>query len=195
VTTLDQADAADDVADDAAVFAAAVRRPELLADVFDRYAPELLRYLTRRVGPHDAEDLLGDLFVVALERRASFDGAAGSARPWLYGIASNLLRRHHRDEVRFLRALARVGEDPPTPSFDEHVDERVTSAQDLRRLATALAGLSTGDRDVLLLVAWGDLAHDEVATALAIPAGTVKSRLHRARRQLRAHLDAKDVRR
>ena len=188
MTSLDQAD----VAGDAELFAASARRPELLADVFDRYAPELLRYLTRRVGAHDAEDLLGDLFVVALERRASFDPGADSARPWLYGIASNLLHRHRRDEVRFLRALARVGDEPPSPSFAERVEERVDSGQQERRLATALAQLSDGDRDVLLLVAWGDLAQDEVAAALGIPPGTVKSRLHRARRQLRAHLDAKD---
>lgn len=177
---------------DAELFAASVRRPELLADVFDRHAPELLRYLTRRVGPHDAEDLLGDLFVVALERRAAFDHGAGSARPWLYGIASNLLHRHRRDEVRFLRALTRLGGEPETTCFDERVEARVDSGAEARGLAVALAGLSSGDRDVLLLVAWAELAQDEVAAALGIPPGTVKSRLHRARRQLRAHLEAKD---
>ena len=191
MTSLDQ----DARTGDAALFAASARRPELLADVFDRHAPELLRYLTRRVGPHDAEDLLGDLFVVALERRASFDPAAASARPWLYGIASNLLHRHRRDEVRFLRALARLGDEPAVASFDERVEARVDSAAQSRPLAAALAGLSSGDRDVLLLVAWAGLAQDEVAAALGIPPGTVKSRLHRARRQLRSHLDTKDGRR
>jgi len=180
------------LASDAELFAASVRRPEVLAEIFDRHAPELLRYLTRRVGPHDAEDLLGDLFVVALERRSSFAADAGSARPWLYGIASNLLHRHRRDEVRFLRALARIGDEPPTASFDECVEARVDSGAQSWGLAAALAALSSGDRDVLLLVAWGELAQAEVAAALGIPPGTVKSRLHRARRQLRTHLDAKD---
>ncbi|MGN0064341.1 MAG: RNA polymerase sigma factor [Nocardioides sp.] len=142
---------------DAEVLDLARERPEQLGILFDRYAPELLRHLTRRVGAADAEDVLADVFVVALERRESYDPSAPSARPWLYGIATNLLHRRRRAQARHLRALARM---------------------------------SPEDRDVVLLVAWGDLSQPEVAAALGIPAGTVKSRLHRARRVLRAHLAA-----
>jgi RNA polymerase sigma-70 factor, ECF subfamily len=193
VTSLDEPRAVSPPRSDAELFQASVRRPELLAEIFDRYAPELLRYLARRIGPHDAEDLLGDVFVVALERRRSFDPGAASARPWLYGIASNLLHRRRRDEVRSWRALARVGDDLGVTIFDDEVEDRLDSRGAVQDLAGALAELSSGDRDVLLMVAWAELTHDEIATALEIPVGTVKSRLHRARRVLRAHLpSAKD---
>jgi RNA polymerase sigma factor (sigma-70 family) len=188
VTSLDEPLTASRPRSDAELFQASVRRPEVLAEVFDRHAPDLLRYLARRIGPHDAEDLLGDVFVVALERRGSFDASAASARPWLYGIASNLLHRRRRDEVRSWRALARVGDDAGVAIFDEEVEARLDSTGAVRGLAGALAELSAGDRDVLLMVAWAELTHDEIATSLDIPVGTVKSRLHRARRVLRAHL-------
>ena len=174
---------------DAALFAASVRTPRLFAEVFDRHARELLRYLTRRVGAHDAEDLLGDTFTIAFERRASFDADAVSARPWLYGIASNLLHRRRRDEVRFFKAMSRIGHDSGISLFDDDAASRLDSAEAVRGLAEALASLTAGDRNVLLLVAWAQLSHDEIATALDIPVGTVKSRMHRARRILRATLD------
>ncbi|WP_208322851.1 RNA polymerase sigma factor [Mumia sp. ZJ1417] len=178
-------------ATDAALFAASVSKPAALSEVFDRHAPSLLRYLTRRLGPHDAEDALGDVFVVALERRASFDPGATSARPWLYGIASNLIARRHRDEVRFLRTLQREGTPAATLEFEDAAADRMDADRSFRDLAGALAELSTGDRDVLLLIAWAQLGQDEVASALEIPVGTVKSRLHRARRLLREQLDVK----
>lgn len=172
---------------DVEVFAEAVRRPEVLGEVFDRYAPELLRYLTRRLGPVDAEDVLGDLFVVIVERRASFDAAAASALPWLYGIASRLVARRHRAETRRLRAVAR-GDVGIAELFEDAAAERADADRVSNRLAGALAGLSAGDRDVVLLTAWGGLQQHEVSSALGIPVGTVKSRLHRARACLRAEL-------
>lgn len=69
---------------------------------------------------------------------------------------------------------------------------RVAAQDHDRRLAGALAGLSRGDRDVLLLVAWGDLSYEEVAEALGVPVGTVRSRLHRARKKTRAALGGDD---
>lgn len=174
---------------DAALVAASVRRPSLFAELFDRHAAELLRYLTRRVGANDAEDVLGDTFTVAFERRASFDPAATSARPWLYGIASNLMHRRRRDEVRFLRALARVSHAPAADTFEDDVASRVDSTERVRGLAGALASLSAGDREVLLLVVWAQLSHEDTAAALEIPVGTVKSRMHRARRILRDTLE------
>lgn len=188
MTSLDEPLTASPPRSDAELFRASERRPELLAEIFDRHAPDLLRYLARRIGPHDAEDLLGDVFVVALERRTVFDADATSARPWLYGIASNLLRRRRRDEVRSWRALARVGDDSGVAILDDRIEDRLDSTGTVRGLAGALAELSAGDRDVLLMVAWAELTHDEIASALEIPVGTVKSRLHRARRKLRAHL-------
>ncbi len=173
---------------DAELLAASVSAPRLIGEVFDRHSAEVLRYLTRRVGPQDAEDLLSQTFLIALERRGAFQAAAESARPWLYGIASNLLLRRRRDEVRFLRALARLPLDHGVTIFEESTAARIDAKAEAGAIAGPLAELAPGDRNVLLLLAWAQLSHEEIATALEIPVGTVKSRLHRARRQLRQGL-------
>lgn len=170
--------------DDHAVVAASLERPEAFGELFERHALELHRFLGRRLGDL-ADDVLGELFATAFERRASYRAELADSRPWLYGIAANLVRRHHRAESTRYRALARV---PVALVALDTSHEAITSADAaaLRpRLAEALAGLKPADRDVLLLLAWGQLDQAEVAAALGIPVGTVRSRLHRARRQLR----------
>jgi RNA polymerase sigma-70 factor, ECF subfamily len=106
------------------------------------------------------------------------------------GIATNLLRRHHRDEARLLRALARASADPlPAHCHADRVASRVDADALSRRLAALLAEVPARERDVLLLHAWADLDADEISRALDIPPGTVRSRLHRARKRLRPALD------
>ena len=143
--------------------AAAIRRslahPAAFADVFDRHFVAVHRYVHRRAGRDIADELTGETFRVAFQARVHWSRMTPDARPWLLGIATNLLRRHRRTEERRLRALA-----------------------------AALAALSPDDRDVLLLIALGDLAYDDAAEALGIPPGTVASRLNRARRVLTATL-------
>lgn len=90
------------------------------------------------------------------------------------------------------RALARTGTDPAAEGHADRVDSQVSAAGIQQRLAAALASLMAGDRDVLLLIAWADLSYDEVAVALGIPVGTVRSRLHRARRKTREALGGQD---
>ncbi|MEV6927215.1 RNA polymerase sigma factor [Dactylosporangium sp. NPDC051485] len=158
--------------------------------LFDRHAAALHRYLARRVGDPTAEDLVAQAFLVAFERRDRYDAARAEARAWLFGIATNLLRRHHRDEARLLRALARTGTDPVTdPGPAERVASRVDANRSSRRLAAVLADLPGRERDVLLLYAWADMGPDEISRVLDIPVGTVRSRLHRARKRLRPLLD------
>jgi RNA polymerase sigma-70 factor (ECF subfamily) len=150
------------------------------------------RYLHRRVGLHLAEDLASETFVVAFRRRASYDGAEDDARPWLFGIATNLLRRYQRTERRKLAAFARTGADPVVafdPALDAAEDRAQAEAVE-QPLAAALAALRPEDRDVLLLYAWADLSYREVATALGVPVGTVRSRLARAREMVRGLLAA-----
>ncbi|MFD9393396.1 RNA polymerase sigma factor [Streptomyces sp. NPDC060000] len=178
--------------EDASVIARSLTRPELFGEVYHRYAAVIHRYAARRLGEDAAEDLTAETFLTAFRTRGRYDVSRASARPWLYGIAANLIGKQRRAEVRALRALARTGHDPVADSWADRSDSRVTAQAAQGRLAGALAGLSRGDRDVLLLVAWADLGYQEVAEALSIPVGTVRSRLNRARRKVRLALGGVD---
>lgn len=166
--------------------------PERIVGLYERHAAELYRYCARRVGPDRADDVVASTFLTAYERRHSFDPAQPNALPWLYGIATNQLRRHRRDEVRGYRALARTGVDPlNTDVVDSHAarsDERADATALTRRLAAVLAALPHRQRDVLLLYAVAEMEPTKIASALGIPAGTVRSYLYRARTRLRAAL-------
>lgn len=137
-----------------------------------------------------AEDLTMTVFLKAFESRHRFLPSVDDARPWLYGIATNVLRRHARTERRRLRAYA----DSPAAAPDDLDETALADRIDAGALATgiygALADLPQRERDVLLLIAWADLSYEEVATALRIPVGTVRSRLHRARGRLRELMPA-----
>jgi RNA polymerase sigma-70 factor (ECF subfamily) len=162
---------------------------ERFGPLFDRHAPAVHRYLARRIGA-PADDLLAETFLIAFRRRASYRQVHVDVRPWLFGIATNVLRRHVRQEVRRYRALARAATElGDGSSLADETAGRV-DAQSLRReLSAALATLNRGDRDVLLLTAWAELSYAEIAAVLKIPVGTVRSRLNRARRVTRAALD------
>lgn len=180
--------------DDAQLIEESATDPEAFAILYDRHAATLHRYVARRLGEGAADDIVADTFFSAFSKRARFDPATSrDARPWLYGIAANLIGKHARSEVRMLRAYARTGADPVltrqvTAACDEDAAGRVDSASASRDLARALSALAAGDREVLLLVAWADLSYAEVAAALGIPVGTVRSRLNRARTKVRAAL-------
>jgi RNA polymerase sigma factor (sigma-70 family) len=171
--------------------------PQDFAETFDRYFREIHGYIARRLGTGVADDIAAETFLIAYRKRASFDYQEGTVRAWLYGIATRLVSHHRRDELRAYRALQRAAARPATDDrmvdHTDRVTERVAAAAVQRELAPALAALSQGDRDVLLLVALADLTHAEVASALGIPYGTVGSRLSRARRQLRAALGPQDT--
>ncbi|WP_214319897.1 RNA polymerase sigma factor [Nonomuraea sediminis] len=159
-------------------------------EVFDAHFSEIHKYVAHRLGPDAAEDVVSDTFLVAFRKRAKFDPARATARAWLYGIATNLIGKHRRQEARALAALGRYGPEGDAPGHEDRVAARV-SAQSLRpELARALAALDRRDRDVVGLVALAGLSHEEVAAALGIPYGTVGSRLSRARRKLRGALGA-----
>ncbi|MCX4509802.1 MULTISPECIES: RNA polymerase sigma factor [Streptomyces] len=178
--------------EDAELIAQSLARPELFAGLYERHAADIHRYAARRLGESAADDITADTFLAAFRTRARYDLARPSARPWLYGIAANLIGKHRRAEVRALRALARTGHDPVAESWSDRADARVAAQATGGPLASALAALSTGDRHVLLLVAWADLGYQEVADALSIPVGTVRSRLNRARRKVREALGGAD---
>jgi RNA polymerase sigma factor (sigma-70 family) len=153
---------------------------EQFTDVHDRYFGEIYRYVAGRLGAQTAEDVAAETFLVAFDRRKSFDATRGELRAWLFGIATNLVSRHRRKEARHYRALSRLD----VPVAAEGHENRVVSAIAAGQLGKALSRLSAGERDVLLLVALGELGYAEVAEALRISPGTVGSRLTRARKKL-----------
>jgi RNA polymerase sigma factor (sigma-70 family) len=174
--------------DDAAVIEASRAEPDCFSSLFDRHAPHIHRYLARRIGTQAADDLVAETFLVAFRKRARYDLRCHDARPWLYGIATNLVGQHRREEVRQFRLRSTAGPEPVQHDHAERAALDVTAQSVRTPLAGALARLSRADRDVLLLIAWEQLSYDEVARALGIPVGTVRSRLHRARTKVREAL-------
>ena len=155
-------------------------------EVFAAEFEPLHRYIGRRLGISAADDLAAETFAIAYRRWEDLDPARPVA-PWLYGIASNLMRHQWRKERRMLRAYARTGADPALPEESVSLD-RVEARSERPALAAALADLRREDREVLLLHAWADLSDLEIAAALSLPVGTVKSRLSRAREHMRNRL-------
>jgi RNA polymerase sigma factor (sigma-70 family) len=174
---------------DSDAVSASLHTPAGFATIFDRHFDVVHAYLQRRVGPDLADELSAQTFLVAFDKRGGYDPAQPDARPWLLGIATNLVRRHHRDEVRQFRAYARSAADPVLDSFDG-VEARLDASKMRRELVDALAHVPVEELDVLLLYAWAELSYAEIACALDIPTGTVRSRLSRARGRIRAALDA-----
>ena len=174
--------------DDTSILLRSRSRPEEFAVLFDRHAPCIHRYLARRLGDQHADDLVAETFLTAFRRRDTFRPEQGDVRPWLYGIATRLIAQHRRDEARALRLHRAVPPDDDTVCHAEQVVADVTAAALWGVLTEALTGLADGDRDVFLLIAQEELTYEQVAAALGIPVGTVRSRLHRARTQLRAQL-------
>jgi RNA polymerase sigma-70 factor, ECF subfamily len=176
----------DESRNDAELIARASKEPELFAVVFDRHFATIHRYLERRIGRDGADELSGDVFRIAFEQRSRFRPTHASALPWLYGVATNLMLRRWRAESRYLCAIERLGNGRPDPGADlDGAENRIVARAARGRLLDALARLPASDRDVVVLVAWEELSYEEVAVALDIPQGTVRSRLNRARRRLR----------
>jgi RNA polymerase sigma-70 factor (ECF subfamily) len=174
------------------VIAESLETPGAFGVIFDRHGSTLLRFLARRVDPAVAEDLLGEVFRIAFERRSAFEQDRDSARPWLYGIAANLVAKHHRSEARRFRAMARVSAARVSAArlLDDDPAERAVAAADAGalwpRVVDAIGALPEAERQVLLLFAWEELSYDEIAQALGVPVGTVRSRLSRGRARLAA---------
>jgi RNA polymerase sigma factor (sigma-70 family) len=134
-------------ADDAAIIRRSRDEPEQFAALFRTRAPEIRRYVTRRIGAEAADDVVAETFLTAFRQRGGYDLGRADARPWLYGIATNLIGHHRRSETRLLRALARTGRDPLAESFTDRVDAEVSAGAARRLLAAALAKLPPPHRD------------------------------------------------
>lgn len=177
---------------DAEVIQASLAEPDAFAPIFDRHFNAVYGYLARRGGAGLADDLTGQVFETAFTARRTFDLDRASARPWLYGIALNTLRRHRRTATRRGAAYRRLLKRDRGIAVDDlgEVDGAVDADRRSPALQAGLAALHRRDREPLLLHVWEDLSYAEVAEALGIPIGTVRSRVHRARTRLRASLGA-----
>ena len=149
-------------------------------------------FATSRAGSV-GEEIAAESFRLAFDRRRQYDLTYSDSRPWLFGIASNLIRDHFRKAERGRRATARAAI-VDTSDFADQTLGRIEAEQLGPQLAAALAALPAADRDALLLLAWADLNYEEIGRALAIPIGTVRSRIHRARARVQAHLNREDER-
>jgi RNA polymerase sigma-70 factor (ECF subfamily) len=148
----------------------------------EQHSAALHGYFARRV-PHAADDLLAETWLQAFAARRGFDPGLGTARGWLFGVARNVLLLH----------LRRAGRDTavPTPETSDPwqaVDRRLDAAALAPQLRRALADLPAEERELMLLVAWEQLTPSEAASVVGIPAGTARSRLHRARGRMRERL-------
>ncbi|WP_219819395.1 RNA polymerase sigma factor [Pseudoclavibacter sp. AY1F1] len=160
--------------------------PAAFAELYDRHHRLVHRYAARRTNQEIADDLLSETFLVAFEQRGRFDPTKGEPQAWLLGIATTLLKKHRRVEEREWRnfTAADAASSIEDHDFTRDAESRLDAYAQVRRLRTAVNALAKGDRDALLLYAWGDLDYEGVAAALGIPIGTVRSRLNRARRKL-----------
>lgn len=159
--------------------------PDAVALLFRRHSKAIYNYLFRSTANWaTAEDLLSTVFLEAWRRRDK-ELAEGAVLPWLYGIATNVLRNSRRSERRFRSALRRLPQSGPEPDFSQLAEERVDDERRMRQALSLLHQLPRREQEVFVLCAWMELSYDDAALALELPIGTVRSRLSRARARLR----------
>jgi RNA polymerase sigma-70 factor (ECF subfamily) len=150
--------------------------------LFEAHQARVLAYLLRRAEqPADAADLLADVFLTAWRRLDTIP--ADHAGLWLIGVARKILGNHRRGAVRRNQLADRLRETfaPMTLSADTPGGVR-----------EALAKLTKSDRELLTLSNWDDLSPAEIGIVLGVSQGTVRVRLHRAKRRLRNVLQEGD---
>lgn len=156
------------------------------AVLFDRHVQSVYRFCARRCGDLDlAEDLTSQTFLEAWRIRGRVVPSE-SMLPWLFGVATNVVRNSARAGRRYRTAMARI---EPATDIADHGDAVVNRAAASAALVAAAAALNTlpeRDRDVVALVVWEGLSYQQAA--VDIPVGTVRSRLNRGRSRLAAAL-------
>ena len=177
-------------ATDAEVILASDRTPELFAEVFDRHQAAVHAFAARRAGRDAADDVLSEVFLSAFAQRERFQAGAESALPWLYGIAGNVLKRRWRSLASADRLIRSAASEAvhTISSHEDNIADGLDSARDWAAVRERLGQLAEGDREAILLYAWEELTYPQIAEAMGIPVGTVRSRIHRARAILRESL-------
>jgi RNA polymerase sigma-70 factor (ECF subfamily) len=177
---------------DCEIILASRRRPEMFEVIFERHYQSVYRFAAGRAGIDEAGDIASDTFVRAFDRRDRFRPDRESALPWLFGIAANVARERRRKSARRMNMVRRsvtliAGEDA---RFENEAADRIDALSYRPELATALASLTDDEYQVLMLLALADFSYPDIAEHLDIPIGTVRSRIHRARRKMRELMEA-----
>lgn len=170
---------------DAEIIEGSFKDPEQFSVIFDRHYGDIHRFVVAAVGPTDGPDLAAEVFARAFEKRRGYRVSYPSARPWLWGIASNLIGDYYRGRARQERAYRRVP--PVTPERDPSDDtvNRIVAETERPHLAAAMEQLRSEDAKVLLLFVVRQHSYSEIASILGVAEGTVRSRLNRTRTKLR----------
>ncbi|MEV3914089.1 RNA polymerase sigma factor [Streptomyces canus] len=166
--------------------------PDAFAELFDECARVVYSHAYRLTADWSlAEDVMSTTFMEAWRRRASVEAEGGSLRPWLLGIATNVVRSRHRSNRRYRSAVSAAA--AAEERVEDHAEETAGRLDDRRRLNATMAALSLlrgPEREVLTLCLWEGMEYVEAARVLGIPVGTVRSRISRARAKLRKLADA-----
>jgi RNA polymerase sigma factor (sigma-70 family) len=162
---------------------------DAFAVLFDEHAQAVYRYAVGLSGNWSvAEEVVSLTFLEAWRLRQTVSPDGGSLQPWLLGIAVNVARNQARAARRHQAAMSRLPSPPDLRDFADELTGRLDDQHRLAALRAAVRGLPAGERDVLICV-WSGLGCAEAAQALGVPEGTVRTRLARARRRLRAVTD------
>jgi RNA polymerase sigma factor (sigma-70 family) len=173
-----------EASDEALLHASSNGDDQAFASLYERHARRIYNYLFRRLADwSEAEDLTAVVFLEAFRRRADAVLVEGELSPWLYGVATNVLRNRRRAQWRHRRLLSRLAGEPWS-SITSDLHERVEATERMRSVLTRIRRLPRSQQDVIALCVWSGLSYDEAATALGVPVGTVRSRLARARESL-----------
>jgi RNA polymerase sigma-70 factor (ECF subfamily) len=154
------------------------------SELYERHARTIYNYLFRRLADwSEAEDLTAVVFLEAFRRRRDVVIVEGKVLPWLYGIATNVLRNRRRALWRHRRLVAQLESEPARATAPDAA-ARAEAAARMRSVLARIALLPRPQQDVIALCLWSDLSYEEAAVALGVPIGTVRSRLARARAAL-----------
>lgn len=176
---------------DSELIRASLGEPDCFALVFDRHFSSVFRFVGASVRRDHVADISSEVFVRAFEQRSRYNLAYRSARPWLLGIASNLIADHYRKQAREDRAYRRASATAAgSQDFENGTSERVDAEMSSPLLRKALEALRPEDVSIVVLFAVEQMTYREIASALGIPEGTVRSRLSRARVRLRNFIEA-----
>lgn len=177
---------------DAELIAASLDDPDRFSVIYRRHRDDLFRFVARRVGSDRAADLTADVFLLAFQHRGRFDTARSTCRPWLFGIAVNVvgdeLRKYQRRARLFPHASSVIRPEDPFAQVDDRIRAEALS----EAMERALESLGKWERELFLLYVFGELTYPEIAETVGIPVGTVRSRVSRIRAKLRRQVPEVD---